>query len=90
MIYGGETWAMLVENEEIGRTEVRMLRMMRVVRWQDRLTHADSQNTFGIKFTGNFVRSSTLHWFGHVERKPEYWVQKIMTFKEDIEGSNKQ
>ena len=72
MIYGGETWAMSVENRrKLERTEMRMLRLMYAVRLQDRLTSADLQNRFGIECIGDVVRSSRLRWFGHVERKPE-------------------
>ena len=63
---------------KLGRTEMRMLRLMCELRLQDRFTNADLQNRFGIACIVDVVISSRLRWCRHVERKPEEdWVKKF-------------
>ena len=61
MMYGGETWAMSVENmRKLEKMEMRMLRLMCFIRLQDRLMDADLWTRFGIECLGDVVRSSRL------------------------------
>ena len=62
-------------------TEMRMLRLMRAVTLQDRITNAYVRNRFGIEYIGGVVRRCRLCWFGHVARLTEEdWVKKVLTF----------
>ena len=83
MVYGGETWAVSVENtRRLERTEMRMLRMMCGITLRDRFSNADVRNRFGIECVGDVIRRSRLRWFGHVERKQENdWAKTMLTFE---------
>ena len=60
MVYGAETWPMLVENvPKLERTEKKMLRMVcRITLW-DRVSNADVRNRVGIECSGDVIRRRT-------------------------------
>ena len=70
MLYGSETWALtegLVKRLETN--ELRMLRYMTGIKWQDKISNEKVRRRCKINKLGNEIRSRRLRWFGHVKRK---------------------
>ena len=72
MIYGSETWAMNVEQQNrLERTEMRMVRWMCGVSLTERRTSDELRGMMGIKPVLAVVRRGRLRWMGYVCRKDE-------------------
>ena len=84
-MYGGETWAMKVEDtQKLIRTEASMMRRMCGVSLKKHLSNEALRERLGIDCVSDVVRRRRRRWFGHVERKDdEQWVRKCMDFKVD-------
>lgn len=72
LIYGAEAWALKRrEEEQLERTEMKMLRWILGVSLRDRKRNEDIRKTLGVTCITNKVREARLRWYGHVERASE-------------------
>ena len=70
MLYGSETWALTAGLEKkLEANELRMLRYMTGIKWQDKISNEKVRRRCKINKLGNEIRSRRLRWFGHVKRK---------------------
>ena len=78
MVYGSETGAMRVNQEEkLERTEMRMVRWMCGVTLRERKTSEELRRRLEVESIKEVVRRNRLRWYGHVERKDEGdWVKR--------------
>ena len=76
MVYGSETWAIMVEDmQRLERTERMMVRWMCGVRLSDKKASEELLSQLEIESVSVVVRRGRLRWFGHVKRKqPDEWV----------------
>ena len=73
MMYGGETWVLIKEEEGVlQRTERAMIRMMCGVRLGDRKRNEELMQMLELDVdVVTLVRRSSLRWYGHVLRREE-------------------
>ena len=87
MIYGGETWVMRKEEENVlQRAERAMVRMMCGVKLSDRKSSKELMAMIGLsEDIVTLVRRSRLRWYGHVLRREEgAGIKKVLEF--EVEG----
>ena len=86
LLYGSETWAVKVEQEQrLQRTEMQMVRWMCGAKLRDRVSSEELRNRLGIESVKVKLRRGRLRWRGHVERRDEAnWVKKCMYM--EVEG----
>jgi len=72
MFYGSETWAMRAEEVNLTeRTEMRMLRRICGVTWEDRMSREELWKMTELSDTRTALERNRLRWYGHVERREE-------------------
>jgi hypothetical protein len=86
LIYGAEAWALRRrEEEQLERTEMKMLRWILGVSLRDRKRNEDIRKTLGVTCITNKVREARLRWYGHVERASEDdSIKRVM--RVDVKG----
>ncbi len=73
--------------EEIRKTEMRMVRLIRGVSLKERKTNAELRGRMGIEEISTVLRRNRLRWFGHVERKSDDdWVKRCMNWTTGKKG----
>ena len=87
MLYGCENWAVKVEHVRmVEAAEMRMLRWMCGVRWEDRVSNEEVRWRAGVFRIEEEMRCRRLRWFGHVMRKSdEDKVKQCMLM--EVEGA---
>ena len=84
MTYGSETRPLLADvGLKFERAEMQMIRWMCGVSLKDRRTSEELRKV-GVQPITTVIRSGRLRWYGHVMRKSEDWVKKLMEFR--VEG----
>ena len=82
-MYGGETWAVLAETEqELERTEMKMVGFMCGIRLQDKCTNSDLRSRLGIDSIVEAIRIRILSIFknkGNVQDCSNYRGIKLMS-----------
>ena len=79
MLYGSETWALTTGLEKkLETNELRMLRYMTGIKWQDKISNEKVRRRCKINKLGNEIRSRRLRWFGHVKRKGGNLIEGVM------------
>ena len=78
LLYGSETWAVKVEQEQrLERTDMQMVRWMCGAKLRDRIRSVDLLNRLGIEAVKIALKRGRLRWWGHVERREETnWLKK--------------
>jgi predicted GNAT family acetyltransferase len=87
MTYGGETWTMRREDEDVLiRAERRMVRMMCGVSMRERRLSSELRESLGVEQdVGDVLRKSRLRWYGHVKRREaSVGVKRALEF--EVEG----
>ncbi len=86
LMYGGETFAQTAAmDRRMGTVEMRMLRMQIGVTRMDRWRNEDVRKKLGVAPITEKMRESRLRWYGHVERREDDSILKIVT-KMEVEG----
>jgi len=79
LIYGSETWTLKRREEErLERTEMRMLRWILGLTLRDKKRNDDIRRSLGVACITDKVREARLKWFGHVQRREEDCVRRIL------------
>ncbi len=89
MMHGAETWA--VKRAQVKKLEVaemRMLRFMCGVTKKDRVRNERIRGATKVCEISKKLQESRLRWFGHVKRRGEEYVGKIV-MKMEAEGMRK-
>ena len=78
MLYGSETWALTEKEMGIIRSsDMRMLRYMASVRWEDRVSNEEVAGRCGLEMICRKLRRRRLQWFGHVCRAEDGSLLKM-------------
>ena len=85
LLYGNETWPITQRQEErIEATEMRMLRYIHNVNWEDHVRNEDIRKEAKVKPISVSMRKRRLQWFGHVYRREEDEdIRKVADLKVD-------
>ena len=86
LLYGAETWATTKQLEALLiRCDVRMLRYLMGIRWQDGISNEEVVRRSGLEGLENLLRKIRLRWFGHVwRREEEHILRQALNF--ELEG----
>ncbi len=85
LLYGAETWAMTKQLEALLiRCDVRMLRYLMGIRWQDGISNEEVVRWSGLEGLEELLRKTRLRWFGHVRRREEHILRRELNF--EVEG----
>ena len=69
LLYGAETWALTSRLMEVlYRCDLRILRYIAGVRWQDGKSSSEVAEMCGVEDLSVKLRQRRLRWFGHVKR----------------------
>lgn len=72
LLYGAETWALRRKEEnQLERTEMRMLRWIQGISLKDRIRNEDIRKSAGVTSIILKAKQEKLRWFGHVLRREE-------------------
>ena len=89
LTYGGECWALRIEDERrLITTEIRMLRLICGKTLNDKTTNEKVCEITGVDEMREFLRGQRLRWLEHVKRMDDNrGLAKALRFQ--IDGSNK-
>ena len=69
---GSETWALRKsEEQQLDRTEMRMLRWMLGISLRERRRNDDIRAEAGVVAISEKIREARMRWFGHIMRREE-------------------
>lgn len=89
MLYSAETWPITkAQEKKLEVAEMRMLRWMSGVTRKDRIRNEYIRGTVKVGPIGKKIQESRLRWYGHVQRRGEYYVGRRVEDLE-IEGSRR-
>jgi len=70
LIYGNETWPITQrQGQRIGATEIRMLRHIHGINWEDQVRNEDIRSEAKVKPVSRHMRKKKLEWYGHVQKR---------------------
>lgn len=79
MMYGSETWATKVQDEKkLAAAEIRILRWTVGKTKLDKVRNEDVRKELRVADISKNVQGSRLRWLGHMERRPEKYVGKVV------------
>jgi len=79
LIYGAEAWTLRRREEELERTETRMLRWILGLTLNDRKRNNDICRAISVACATDKAREARLRWYGHVQqRQDDYCVKGIL------------
>ena len=79
MMYGAETWAVKkAQEKKLDAAEMRMLRWMSGVTKLDRIRNERIRGTTKVGEISKKVQESMLKWYGHVLRREDEYIGKIV------------
>ena len=86
IMYGSETWALRKrEEQQLDRTEMRMLRWMLGISLRERRRNDDIRAEAGVVAISEKIREARMRWFGHIMRREEEDPVKV-AWRHPIEG----
>ena len=79
MLYGSECWAVTKRDENaLAVAEMRMLRCATGITRRDRVRNEETRKRLGVRDIADKVKGRRLQWFGHIERRPDDYVGKMV------------
>ena len=78
VLYGCETWPLRVDVKKLEIFDHWCLRIISKTRWTDRVSNDAVRQLCGIPQLTQHIRKRRLQWFGHILRKPNEFVKKVL------------
>lgn len=87
LLYGSECWAPLLRHEQaIHTTEMRMLRWTCGVTRLDKIPNTEIRRRMGVAPITEKAQEHRLRWYGHMERRPNDYIGKVVQ-RMEVEGT---